>query len=275
MEYFVVLTAALFHAIWNSIIKDSGDKLTTLSAIRAVGLIFGLFVVFFLPPLSPEAIPYLIGATMIHFLYFWFLLNTYRVGDFSQVYPISRGSAPLIVLILSVLFVDEYLSPGQVTATLLISAGILALSYNRGKMEFIPVSYALGTAICIAGYTIVSGIGVRLANSFLIYAGWLETVCGFSVLAFTIATRKKKVLTYIRSQWMQGLLAGLLSVSGFAAVLWAMTTSPLAPVSALRETSIVFAAIIGSFILKEGHAKYRIPASCLVVAGVTLLVYYS
>ncbi len=275
MEYFVVLIAALFHAIWNVIIKDSGDRLLTLFAIRVVGLIFGVFVILFLPPLALEAVPYLVGATFIHFLYFWFLLNTYRVGDFSQVYPISRGSAPLIVLILGTIFVGEYLSPMQVVATIIISLGILSLSYKEGTLAIIPVSYALGTAFCIAGYTIVSGIGVRIANSFVVYAGWLEAVCGLAVVIFTFLKRKRKILTYIRTQWMQGLFVGILSISGFAAALWAMTSYPLAPIAALRETSIIFAAIIGAFALKEGYAKKRISAACIVVAGIAILVNYS
>ncbi len=273
MEYFVILIAALFHAIWNSIIKDSGDKLMTLTAIRTIGLLFGIFVVSFLPPLEMEAIPYLAVASLIHFLYFWLLLNTYRVGDFSQVYPISRGSAPLIVLILGALLAGEYLSSIQVIATVMISIGIISLSFAKGRPAWGPVSYALATAACIAGYTVVSGIGVRIAHSFLVYAGWLEVITGFAVVLFTLVKRKRQAFLYARTHWKQGLFAGILSVSAFAAALWAMTTSPLAPIAALRETSIIFAAIIGALLLKEGYAKYRISAACMVVVGIAILTH--
>lgn len=278
MEYVVVLVAALFHAIWNSIVKDSGDRLITLGVIRATGMLFGLFVVFFLPPLERQAIPYLIGASFIHLIYFWFLLNTYRVGDFSQVYPIARGSAPLIVLLMGTLFAGEFLSTTQAAATLIISLGILSLSFTRGRLSVIPVSYALGTALCIAGYTLVSGIGVRLADSFVVYAGWLETFCGLGYLPFALLRRKGQVLIYFRTQWKQGMLAGiagLLSFSGFGAALWAMTISPLAPIAALRETSIIFAAIIGSIVFKEGKAKHRISSACIVVIGIAILITYT
>ncbi|MFC1883521.1 EamA family transporter [Thermodesulfobacteriota bacterium] len=271
MEYFVILISALFHAIWNSIIKESGDKLLAFTAIRAVGLLFGIFVVFFLPPLRMEAIPYLTVASFIHFLYFWLLLNTYRVGDFSQVYPISRGCAPLIVLILGALFAGEYLSPFQIVGTVMISLGILSLSFSKGKLAVIPLGYAIATAVSVAGYTVVSGIGVRIANSFLIYAGWLEVISGCAVVLFTVIRRKREALIYARAYWKQGIFAGLLSVSGFTAALWAMKTAPLAPIAALRETSIIFAAVIGVFMLKEGYAKYRILAACIVVIGIAIL----
>jgi len=271
MGYFVVLIAALFHAIWNSIIKDSGDKLLTLAAIRTIGLLFGIIVVSFLPPLEIEAIPYLAVASFIHFLYFWFLLNIYRIGDFSQVYPISRGTAPLIVMILGVLFAGEHLSPNQILATVLISLGILSLSFTKGRLSPVPISYALATAVCIAGYTVASGIGVRMANSFLVYAGWLEIITGSAVVLFTVAKRKKQVLVYARTQWKQGVCAGLLSVSAYSAALWAMKISPLAPVAALRETSIIFAAIIGAIVFKEGYGKYRISAACIVALGIAIL----
>ena len=195
MEYFVVLIAALFHAVWNSMIKDSGDKLLSLTVIRTVGFIFGLLVVFLFPPLSKDAVPYLVIAAAIHFLYFWFLLNTYRVGDFSQVYPISRGTAPLIVLVLGALFAGEHLSRWQVSAILMISVGTLMLSVNRGRLTAIPVGYALGTACCIAGYTVVSGMGVRVAGSFLTYAGWLEAMCGTGVILFTFFKRESRFLS--------------------------------------------------------------------------------
>lgn len=273
MEYLVVLIAALFHAVWNSIIKDSGDKLLTLATIRAIGLLFGISVICFLPPLEMEAVPYLAGASVIHFLYFWFLLNTYRVGDFSQVYPIARGAAPLIVLIFGAVLAGEVLSPTQMIATVMISIGILTLSFANEKLEPVPVGYALATALCIAGYTVFSGMGVRLANSFLVYAGWLEAITGVAVVLFAVVRRKGQIIIFARSYWKQGALAGILSISAYAAVLWALKTAPLATISALRETSIIFAAIIGALFFKESYGKYRILASCIVVIGIAVLVY--
>lgn len=272
MGYLIVLIAALFHATWNSMVKDSDDRLLTLAAIRFVGLIFGLAVVCLCPPLETEAIPYLIAATLLHYAYYWLLLNMYGVGDFSQVYPIARGAAPLIVLVLGPVFAGEHLSELQVVATVLISAGIISICFSKGRPGLIPAGYALATAASIAGYSMVSGLGVRVAGYFLVYAGWLELMTGLGVVGFTLARRKKQALVYARQSWKRGLLAGLLGVSAFVAVLWAFRISPIAPITALRETSIIFAALIGVFVFKEGHAAYRITAACVVVAGIALLV---
>ena len=271
MEYLIILIAALFHAVWNSIIKDSGDKLLTLCSIRAVGLVCGLGVIALGPPLELEAFPYLIGAVLIHYLYFWLLINAYQTGDFSQVYPIARGGAPVIVLILGTVFAGEHLSLLQVLAVLIISTGILSLALAKGRITFVPVSYALVTAAGIAGYTVVSGLGVRNCQSFLAYSGRLEVLTGLGLVLFTIGRRKGVVLDYARTNWAKGVVGGLLSISAFAAVLWAMKTAPLAPIAALRETSVIFAAMIGAFILKEGYAWQRILAAALVVLGIFIM----
>lgn len=275
MEYLVVLMAALFHAIWNGMVKDSHDRLLALAAIRTVGLFFGGAVILCLPPLEPEAMPYLLFGTLILFLYYWFLLNTYRVGDFSHVYPISRGSAPLIVFLLGAVFAGEYLSFPQVAAVLLICSGILALSLTQGKVSRAPLIYAMGTACCIAGYTVVNGMGARIAHSAIVYAGWLEALCGLCMVLFTCVKRKQKVKAYVANHWQKGLLAGVLSVSGFLSVIWAMTLAPLAPISALRETSIIFAALIGAFKYQEGQAVRRVTSASVVVLGIAVLVYFS
>lgn len=275
MEYIVVLVAALFHAIWNGIMKESADRLLSLAAIRAVGLLFGsvVIVVFPAPPLA--ALPYLLWGVFFLFLYYWFLLNTYRVGDFSQVYPISRGGAPLLVLLAGITVARETISLPQIGAVVLISAGILALAATKKKIDPQPALYALGTACCIAAYTVVNGLGARKAGSFLVYAGWMEALCGLSVVIFTGLTRRQKAIDYARTEWRKGAAAGVLSVCGFLAVLWAMTRAPIAPVTALRETSIIFAAIIGAFRFKEDFAGYRILAASAVVAGITILVYFT
>ena len=272
MAYLIVLVAALFHAIWNSMVKDSDDRLLTLAAIRFVGMIFGLTVVCLYPPLEMAAVPYLIAATLLHYAYYWLLLHMYEVGDFSQVYPIARGAAPLIVLVLGPVFAGEYLSPLQVVATVLISLGIISICFSAGRPGLAPAGYALATAAAIAGYSMVSGLGVRIAGHFLVYAGWLELMTGLGVVGFALARRKKQALAYARRRWKQGVLAGLLGVSAFVAVLWAFRISPIAPITALRETSIIFAALIGVVVFKEGHALYRIPAACVAVAGIALLV---
>jgi len=271
LEYLLVLVAALFHAIWNSLMKGSSDKLLTLTAIRSVGIVYGLVVVISQPMIDMQAIPYLLAALLILYLYFYALINAYKFGDFSQVYPISRGMAPLIVLAVGWLFFAEQLKSVQLLATLLISAGVLSLALSNKAFDPKPLYFALGTAFCIAGYTVTSGLGVRLSSSFWVFSGWLELLTGVSVLCFSLCRRKTAVMQFARQHWLSSLFAGILSVAAFAIALWAMSRVAMAPVAAIRETSVIFAVIIGAWGMKEGFVFKRILASVLVAAGIALL----
>ncbi|EPJ43332.1 MAG: hypothetical protein OFPI_43370 [Osedax symbiont Rs2] len=271
MEYLLVLVAALFHAIWNSLMKGSSDKLLTLTAIRSVGIVYGLGVVISQPTIQMQAIPYLLSALLILYLYFYCLVNAYKFGDFSQVYPISRGMAPLIVLALGWVFFSEQLQSVQLLATLLISIGVLSLALSNKNFDPKPLYFAIGTAFCIAGYTVTSGLGVRLSGSFWVFSGWLELLTGVSVLCFSVHRRKTTVLQFARQHWRTSLFAGILSVAAFAIALWAMSRVAMAPVAAIRETSVIFAVIIGAWGMKEGFVFKRMLASVLVAAGIALL----
>lgn len=271
MEYIIVLLTSVFHAVWNAMVKDSGDKLMSLTMIRMVGLVFGIIVVLTQAPIELHVLPYVIVASLIHFAYFYCLINAYKFGEFSQVYPISRGVAPILVLLVSLLALKEQLSLWQGIGTVLICSGVMLLSLAGGKMQSKPLVFALLTATCIAGYTIVSALGVRLASSFWVYAGWLELFTGLLMIGFTLTRRKSQVFTYIRYNAGYGILAGILSVFGYVAVLWAMTTVAMAPIAALRETSIIFAALIGVWFFKESFARHRFAASILVVIGASCL----
>ncbi|MCJ8269821.1 MAG: EamA family transporter [Psychrosphaera sp.] len=276
MEYLVVLVAALFHAIWNSMIKNSGEKLLTLGYIRFVGLVYGLIVITTQPMIDLNAVPYLLIATTIHFAYFYCLLNAYKFGDFSQVYPISRGLAPLVVLSLGAFIAGEYLNNWQLLGTLLICLGVLSLAFGGDKKhQAKPLLFAIGTGLCIAGYTFASGLGVRVAGNFLVYSGWLEVLTGAFTLIFIVAKKPGDIIPYSKSNYKGALSAGILSISAYVAALWAMSRVPMAPVAAVRETSIIFAAVIGAVAMKEGCAAKRIVASFLVAVGVVLLGVFS
>lgn len=271
MEYLVVLITAVFHAIWNGMVKSSGDKLMSLTMIRMVGLVFGVTVVLTQPLIELHVLPYVITASLIHFGYFYCLINAYKFGDFSLVYPISRGVAPLIVLGVGIFIVQEQISYWQSVGTLLICVGVLVLAFVGARIQSKALLFAISTAFCIASYTIVSGLGVRLASSFWVYAGWLELVTGILLIAFSVNRRRHGFTQHLKRHAASGLLAGGLSVFGYVAVLWAMTTVPMAPIAALRETSIIFAAIIGVWFFKESFALHRVTASVLVLAGVLCL----
>lgn len=272
MEYWIVLLAALFHAIWNGMIKSSGDKLMALTMIRIVGFVFGVILVLTQPAMDSSLFPLVFAATSIHFIYFYCLINAYKLGDFSQVYPISRGLAPMIVLIIGLLFLGEQLTYFELSGTLLICAGVLTLAFFAGKPQCKPLVFAFATAACIAAYTLVSGVAVRIADSIWSYIGWLEMVTGLSVILFSLQRRKHDMLRHVQANIAVGLTAGILSICAFVASLWAISRVPMAPIAALRETSIIFAVLISVIFLKERFALNRLVASLLVVLGIGFLV---
>ncbi|MBI3523973.1 MAG: EamA family transporter [Betaproteobacteria bacterium] len=274
-EYLLILLAALAHAVWNTLVKGSKDPLLMLAMIRAVGLLMGILALFMVPGPALTSLPFLLGATAFLFTYYAFLLKAYGAGDLSQVYPIARGVAPLVVLALEMLFAGEVLSPSKLLAVLLICAGILVLAISRHAIQRDAVGYAAFTGLAIAGYTLLSGLGVRLAGSIIGFAAWLEILTGMGVLGVVAAQRRSAIADFVSSQLRMGLVAGLLSVGGYAIALWAMSKFPLATVAALRETSVVFAALIGTIRLRERLVLQRIGSACMVTAGVVLLAFFA
>lgn len=272
MEYAIVLVAALAHAIWNGLVKNSEDKLLSLTFVRFIGMTLGIIIIATQPSIDMSVLPYVLLASSIHFVYFYCLINTYKLGDFSQVYPISRGLAPLLVLFFGVFVVQDNLTSWQIMGILLICVGLMYLASSKQKIALAPLIFAVATAFCIAAYTLVSGVGVRLSDSFLVYAAWLELVTGAGVLVFSFIKRGKETVSYGIRNWKYGTLTGILSIGGYSAALWAMTKVPISSVAALRETSIIFAALIGGFVLKEKCAFGRVVASCIVVPGIILLI---
>lgn len=269
--YALVLVAAVAHASWNAMVKSSGDRLLMLTSIRVVGLLAGLAVATLVPLPSAESIPFLLAAAAVHYLYYALMLNAYRVGDMSQVYPIARGIAPLLVALLAAVFGGELLGPLSALAVLVLSVGIFLLALSGHTVNRKAVALALLTGVAIAGYSFLSGLGIRKSQSLLGYIAWLEVATGVGMASVAYVRRKSVLVEFARTQWRSGLIAGSLSVSGYAIALWAMSVLPMAPVVALRETSVVFAAIIGSVFLREGFAVRRVAAAATVLVGAVLL----
>jgi drug/metabolite transporter (DMT)-like permease len=234
-------------------------------------LIAGLVVALSVPLPSPASLPFLVAGACVHYLYYALMLNAYRVGDMSQVYPISRGIAPVLVALLAVLIAGEVLGPLATLAIFLLSSGILALALSGHAINRKAIVLAVLTGVAIAGYSFLSGVGVRRSDSVLGYIAWLEIASSIGVAAFAYSRRKTVLIEFVRTQWKHGLLAGLLSVPGYAIAVWAMSVLAMAPVIAVRETSVVFAAVIGSTFLREGFARRRVAAAVAVLAGVILL----
>ncbi|MCX7176880.1 MAG: DMT family transporter [Proteobacteria bacterium] len=252
-------------------VKSSGDRLLMLTSIRVVGLLAGLAVATLVPPPSGESIPFLLTAAIVHYLYYALMLNAYRVGDMSQVYPIARGIAPLLVALLAAFLAGEFLGPLSTLAVVVLSAGIFLLALSGHTDNRKAVIFALLTGVAIAGYSFLSGLGIRKSQSLLGYIAWLEIATGVGMVSVAYVRRKSVLVEFARTQWRSGLIAGLLSVTGYAIALWAMSVLAMAPVVALRETSVVFAAVIGSVFLREGFGGRRLAAATTVVAGIVLL----
>ncbi|NIP74886.1 MAG: EamA family transporter [Xanthomonadales bacterium] len=269
--YAIVLLAAVSHAVWNALVKASADPLITLALIRLVGLVTGLSLLAAVPAPGPASWAYLAAAVLAHYAYYSFMLAGYRAGDLSRVYPIARGVAPLVVTGLAAWLAAEPLAPGQTAAVLLTSAGILLLAFERGAPQRAAAWFALGMGLSIAGYTFLNGMGVRGAGTVLGYFAWLEIGTGAGVVAFTVVRRPNWRAAAARAGIARGLAGGVLSAGGYLIGLWAISLLPMGPVTAMRETSVVFGALIGVLVLGEPLGRRRIAAAILVAAGIAIL----
>jgi drug/metabolite transporter (DMT)-like permease len=268
------LSAAVAHATWNSIAHGIKDKLVSFTLVSLGGLICAVPLVLLTAAPSSRSWDYLGVSVALHIAYTALLMASYRLGDFSQTYPLARGTSPLVVLALAAVFAGETPGPGQFAGVALICAGLgtLVLS-GRGSSGYDQraVLAAVATGLTIASYTTVDGIGVRLSHSVTGYIGWLMLLETAPWPFVALALRRGRLLPAMRPVWPIGLLGGALSVLAYGLVLWAQTRGALATVAALRESSIVVAAIIGSVFFHEKFGWARIAAAACVTAGIAVL----
>ncbi|MBV9207265.1 MAG: EamA family transporter [Actinobacteria bacterium] len=266
-----VLAAAVTHATWNAIAHGIKDQTLAFALIGVGGIATGIPLVIVAAMPRTGCWPYLLGSVAIHVFYNLLLMQCYRLGEFSQVYPLARGTSPLVVSVLAAIFVGEHLALPQLGGIVVVSAGlaVLVLAGRRpGKAAFLA---AVGTGLTIAAYTTVDGVGVRLSASPVGYIGWLMLLESLCVPAFALVRRRDVVLKQRPRVLLAGLAAGALSVLAYGLVLWAQTRGALAPIAALRETSVIFGAIIGTLAFREPFGRTRIAATILVAAGIILL----
>jgi len=266
-----VIAAAVTHAVWNAIAHGIKDQTLAFALIGVGGIAIGIPLVIVAAMPRADCWPYLLGSVAIHVFYNLLLMQCYRLGEFSQVYPLARGTSPLVVTILAAIFIHEHLSLAQIAGVLVVSAGLatLVLAGRRpGRAAFLA---AVGTGLTIAAYTTVDGVGVRLSGSPVGYIGWLMVLESLCVPMFAVVRRRDVLLKQPKRILLAGLAAGALSVLAYGLVLWAQTRGALAPIAALRETSVIFGAIIGTLIFREPFGRTRIAATVLVAAGIILL----
>ncbi|MEV5437842.1 DMT family transporter [Streptomyces sp. NPDC052682] len=271
-----VLLAAVTHAAWNAIAHKIPDKLVGFTLISGGGLLIGLALAPFVAFPAGEAWPYLLASAATHIVYYALLMRSFRLGDFGQAYPIARGSAPLVVTVLAAVFAHE-VPDGWGAAGIAVScAGLtgVALWGLRGhRPNWAAIGAALATGLTIAAYTVVDGLGVRASGSSLGYIAWLMAVQGTVVPAYAVTRLRGRTAAVLRPHLGLGLPGAALSVMAYALVLWAQTRADLAPVAALRESSIIVGAAIGAVFFKERFGAPRIAAAALVVAGIGLMLH--
>jgi drug/metabolite transporter (DMT)-like permease len=271
--YGLVIVSAVAHATWNALMKSAGDRMLTMAALRFAGLTIGLCALPFVDWPDPASWKWLALTASVQFGYYVLLVRSYGAGDMSVVYPLARGLAPVLTTLAAALLIGETLNAGQAAAVALISLGIMALSFGTGASRP-AVLLALATGVSVAAYSFSGGMGVRAAGTVLGFQACLEIVTGLGTVGYVAVVRRADLLAYARTSGALGLLAGAISVAGFLAYLAAAERLPLGPVTALRETSVIFGAVIGTLLLKEGFGLRRIAASAMVVLGIALLAFW-
>ena len=265
----IVLIAALLHALWNALVKASGDRAVTLGLVALGHCLPALFLLPFVPVPSVEAFPYIIASTVIHWGYYYYLNTSYRFGDLSLIYPIARGCAPVMVALGAMFWADERLSLIAWIGILTVSGGIMILATVR-HADKRGIIAALVTSAFIAAYSIVDGIGIRASGTPIGYVVWLfaAEIC---VAGYVLSTRFDRAKAMAARKCLIGLAGGVISGLAYGLALFAKTMAPIGMVSAVRETSVIFAALIGVIWMGEGPPKRRLIAAGVVAIGVMIL----
>ncbi len=269
-----VVLAAAMHAGWNALVKVGQDRLLAITVIAAGGMVLTAPLLPFLDIPLTGAWPPLLLSVVLHVGYNLFLIRAYASGDLGQVYPIARGGAPLLVSVASALLLGEILKPLAMVGLLVLSGGIMMMAFGGGrttlKLDRRAVAYALGTSVFIASYTVTDGIGSRLNGSPHGYAAWLFFLDGLAMLAIARMRRGAAMLSGLRPFWREGLAGGAMSLAAYWIVIWAMTRAPIPLVAALRETSVLFGALIAVVVLRERLTFWRSAAGLVIVTGIVL-----
>jgi drug/metabolite transporter (DMT)-like permease len=270
-----VLFAALCHASWNTLLKI---RLDPFAANALITVASGAIAAAALPFVGFAAIvswPWLVASIILHLAYYYGLTEAYRTGDLSQVYPIARGAAPLMTAVISTTALGEDIGLFGWIGILSLVAGVFLLSIRGGRdltrIDRRAVGFAFFTAMTICGYSLTDGIGARVSGDAHAYAALLFILDGSCMAAFALWQRGQSILTEARIYWKTGLFGGALSVTSYWIVIWAMTVAPIAIVAALRETSVLFAAVISVIILKEQLRPARVIAALMIVFGLALI----
>ncbi|WP_233858857.1 EamA family transporter [Paraburkholderia sp. HD33-4] len=273
--FFAVLSAALLHAGWNAVIKVRLDPFLAMTLLCIACGLIALPSLAFTGFARPAAWPWVAGSVVLHFGYYVCLSEAYRRADMSQIYPIARGSAPLLTALVSVTILHETMSAGGIAGVMLLGSGVLLLSlrgrHHSASENRVALAFALLTAVTIAGYTVVDGVGARVAGNPNAYAATLFVFDALPMLTLCLYRYGPAGMAPMRRFLLPGFAGGAMSLAAYWIVIWAMTLAPIPLVAAVRETSVVFAGFIAVYVLKEPFSRVRAAAATLTVAGLALM----
>jgi len=269
----LILLAALLHASWNALSKAGGDPLISITVVTGTGGLCAIPLILWLPLPGAETWKWLIVSACIHYVYQLALVRTYQLGDLSQVYPIARGLAPVGVACLAAIGSDEFLEPGQLVGLALASGAIVSLGIagTHGQSTKRAVAMAVLTAVLIGSYTYTDARGVRSVESVEYFIGWSFFLGSVPMVVTTAILRWSTGLASLRRLGLHGVGGGLMATIGYTIALWALARIPMASVASLRESSVLFAAILGTRLLGESLGRRRVISAFVLVVGLVMV----
>lgn len=272
--FIIILFAAFCHASWSAIIKHSDNRLGIMAITSIVEIVVFLPLTFYVPLPSLTIWYLIIVSVILHGFYRLNVIYSYKFGDLSFVYPIARGGSSLSIAVISIFFLKDYISVIGFISIVIVCIGIFLISYSKSyKFNYHAFYLAISTAILITIYTLVDGFGIRLSENEFSYLYWMLLLNGVPVLIFSIYSREQPFKNINFKFIFLGILAGILAILSYGIVVWSMQYIEIAYVSSIRESSIIFATIIGLFLLKEKQAKNRIIPTLLIVTGIIILYF--
>ena len=267
----IIMLGAALHATWNAVVKGGDNKLLTTCMIASIASLIAATVIPFLELPAKESWPFIGASVILQVVYFVLVASTYRIADMSQTYPIMRGTAPLLVATASVGLLSESLSSFAWLGIAIICIGILSMAAAPSIGQRKGMLLALVNAAVIASYTLIDGVGVRKSGAPAAYTLWIFLLTGLALAVWAFAVRRREFCRYLARHWRPGVIGGFGTVVSYGLALWAMTAAPIATVSALRETSILFGVVISALVLKEQLTRRRIMAACIIAGGAMVL----
>jgi drug/metabolite transporter (DMT)-like permease len=263
------LGAAMLHAIWNALVRASADKQLDAIANSAGSGLISVTIAVWLPAPAAESLPWIVASVAVHILYYRFLAGAYRWGELSYTYPVMRGGGPMIVALAGTVVFAEALAASHWAGIALVCGGILALA--QGAHDPRATAFAVANAVVIATYTLIDATGARASAAPISYALWLCAGNGMVNVAIGLGQRGAELPAYLRRRWKRALLGGACSMGAYGIALWAMTRAPVALVAVLRETSVIFALVLGALFLGEKMTRRRLVATGAVLGGLVVL----